>query len=102
MLNLTFFSFLQGDSERRPFAHDGRFHKDFALVVVFDDAFGQRETKTPTSLLARETWVKHLFHLRLWNALASIAQVKVDMVTVVDEVDSDFAFVTHGVDGVLG
>lgn len=34
-------SFLQGDSERCSFAHNGGFHEYLAFVVVLDDAAGE-------------------------------------------------------------
>ena len=54
------FLLLQGYPKCRPFANDRRFHADFALVVVLDDALGQRESEAPAAFLAGEARVEHL------------------------------------------
>ena len=94
--------FLQGNPKCCPFANDRGFHENLAFVVVLDDALGQGKAETPAAFLAREARVEHLVDLRLRNALTRVAQVEVDVIAVVDEVESDFAVVAHGIDGVFG
>lgn len=75
--------------------------KYFAFVVLFDNAFGQRESESPPSRFGSVSGLENLLDVFALDALACVGYVDQDFVVGVLYGECDFAFVLHCIDGVL-
>ena len=92
---------VEDDSDDTSLTLNGVFEEDFSFVILFDDAFCQREAKSPSTLFCGITRVEEVFLCVAGHSFASVAEVDVDGVGILRGYYAEGSCTIHGVDGVF-
>ena len=92
----------QFDSEGGAESEFGAFNEDFAVMVLFDNAFGERESESPTTLFGGVAGLEDRFEFVALDATTWVGDFDYEGVLEIEEFEIDCAFFAlHGVDGVF-
>ena len=70
-------------SERGTFTHFGTFHPNLPMVILLDNAFCQRQTQSPTTLLGGETRAEDVGDVFFLDSLARVRHLDSDTLALV-------------------
>ncbi len=93
--------FGEDDAECGADADFGLFDEYAAVVVFFDDAFGEGEAEPPSALFGGEAGLEDGLELFTFDAFAGVGDVYVDVAAGGCYFGGDGAVALHGVDGVF-
>ena len=94
-------AFLEGDAEGGAFAYFGVEHIDTTMVIIADNAFGEREPQSPSALFGGVSTLEDPASVWAVDTLTGVANVNEDMAVGLAHFDGNTAFSFHRIHCVL-
>ena len=96
------FNCWQFDAECGAEAEFGAFDEDFAVVVLFDNAFGKGETESPSALFGGVAWLEDWLEFATFDASTRVGDFDDEIVLEIEEFEVNRTFFAlHGIDGIF-